>query len=147
MLEYSENNRDALIAILRQNVPKYFSESDVDDFQKYLCEKQWDGHDVFMDGKEKIIGCASYYLKSPSVVGLAWMFFSPYQIGHRRILHDLEEYLESIRVRIGVLGSKLTFSLNTTPRVARVLRRIGFVSVKTVKDGYSPGYDRVSMER
>jgi hypothetical protein len=146
-IEYSEIHRDDLVAILGQNVPKYFSERDIADFRKYLQEKKWDGHDVFVESDNRIVGCASYYMKSPSVVGLSWMFFAPYRIGSRRLIPGLEEYLASIRIRVGTADSELTFSLNTTPQVARLLRRIGFVMMETVRDGYGPGYDRVRMER
>jgi hypothetical protein len=147
MAKYSEIHREDLVAILRQNVPKYFSEGDVADFQKYLHEKKWDGHDVFVDWDHRVIGCASFYKKSPSVIGLSWMFFAQFRIGHHRVLPELEKYLIGIRNRVEVSGSDLTFSLNTTPQVARVLSRIGFVTKETAKDGYGPGYDKVYMER
>jgi hypothetical protein len=144
---YSELYEDDLIAILRLNVPKYFSERDVADFQQYLNERNWNGHDVFVDPDRGIVGCASFYVKSASVVGLAWMFFAPLQLGSRGLLPRLEEYLASVSVRVGASDSDLTFALNTTPRVARLLGRIGFVTIETVKDGYGPGYDKVKMER
>jgi len=145
--DYSELHKDDLVAILRQNVPKYFSERDVADFQKYLSEGNWNGHDVFVAPDHRVVGCASYYVKSASVVGLAWMFFAPLQLGSRRLLPQLEAYLASIRARIGVPNSDLTFVLNTTPRVAKLMGRIGFATIETVKDGYGPGYDKVRMER
>jgi hypothetical protein len=144
-IEYAEIHRDDLIAILRQNVPKYFSGRDIADFRKYLQEKPWDGHDVFVDPNYGIVGCASYYIKSPSVVGLSWMFFSPFRLGYRRILPTLEEFISSICARISTQNRNLTFSLNTTPQVAKVLGRIGFKTIGIVKDGYGPGYDKVNM--
>jgi hypothetical protein len=145
--EYSEAHKDDLVAVLRQNVPKYFSEQDVADFQKYLRERNWNGHDVFVDPDHGVVGCASYYLKSASVVGLAWMFFAPLRLGSRRLLPELEEHLASICVRVGASDSDLTFALNTTPRVAKLMGRIGFATIETIKDGYGPGYDKVLMER
>jgi len=112
--EYSETHKDDMVAILRQNVPKYFSERDVADFQKYLSERNWNGHDVFVDRDQGIVGCASFYVKSLSVVGLAWMFFAPLQLGSRDLLPRLEKYLASISVRVGVSDSDLTLALNTT---------------------------------
>ena len=145
--EYSEIHRDDLVAILRQNVPKYFSERDIADFQKYLRERKWDRHDVFVDLDNSIIGCASYYLISSSVVGLSWMFFAPFRLGSRWLLPELDKYLASIRIRVGAADSALTFMLNTTPRVARLLSRIGFATLEIVRGGYGPGYDKVRMER
>jgi hypothetical protein len=145
--EYSEDHRDDLVAVLWQNVPKYFSAGDVADFQQYLSERKWDGHYVFVDQADHVVGCASYYRKSASVVGLSWMFFAPGRIGHRRILPELEKYLASIFDRVGASHAELTYSLNTTPQVARVLHRIGFVTLETERDGYGSGYDKVTMER
>jgi hypothetical protein len=145
--EYSEIHRNELVVILCQNVPKYFSERDVADFQKYLDEKNWDGHDVFIDRDQSIIGCGSYYIQSPSVIGLAWTFFAPSRIGHRKLLPALEDYLAGIRFRSGTADSELTFSLNTTPQVSKLLSRLGFSTTETVKDGYGPGYDKVRMEK
>jgi hypothetical protein len=144
---YSEIHREDLVAILRRNVPKYFSESDIADFRKFLSGRNWVEHDVFVEQDHGVVGCASFFLKSSSEVGLSWMFFSPYRIGSRRFLSELEEYLESIRLRVGKTDSELTFSLNTTPRVAKLLSRIGFLAKETAKDGYGPGYDRVRMEK
>ena len=52
-----------------------FQRTDVADFQQYLSERNWNGHDVFVDQDHGVVGCASFYAKSVSVVGLAWMFF------------------------------------------------------------------------
>jgi hypothetical protein len=145
--EYSKKYRDDLVAILRQNVPKYFSESDVADFKKYLSERNWIEHDVFIDSNDGVIGCASYYRRSASVVGLAWMFFAPQRLGSRRLLPGLKEYLTSVCVRVGLPDSELTLALNTTPRVAKLMSRIGFLTIDVIKNGYGPGYDRVNMER
>jgi hypothetical protein len=145
--EYLDFHRDELVAILRQNVPKYFSDGDVADFQRYLSERKWDGHDVFVDQGDRVVGCASFYWKSRSAIGLSWTFFAPGRIGHRRILPELEKYLTSIFDRVGASHADLMFSLNTTPQVARVLHRIGFVTLEKERDGYGSGYDKVTMER
>ncbi len=44
-------------------------------------------------------------------------------------------------------GENATLVLNTTPRTAKIMRRLGFSTVGRVKHGYGPGYDKVSMER
>jgi hypothetical protein len=145
--EYCEKYRDDLVAILRQNVPKYFSDADVADFEKYLSERNWVGHDVFIDTNDGVIGCASYFRRSASVVGLAWMFFAPQRLGSRRLLPGLREYLTSVCDRAGTSDLELTLALNTTPRVAKLMSRLGFVTIGVIKDGYGPGYDKVNMER
>ena len=75
------------------------------------------------------------------------MFFAPLRLGSRGLLPKLEEYLASVSIRVAASDSELTFALNTTPRVEKLMRRIGFVTIETVKDGYGPGYDKVRMER
>ncbi|MGO8705248.1 MAG: hypothetical protein ACLQVA_15670 [Candidatus Brocadiia bacterium] len=144
--EYTKNDRDALVAVLRLNVPKYFSKKDVTDFQQHLCDRQWDGHIVFLGEEDRVIGCASYYRKSSTGIRLSWMFFAPNVVGHHRIVPAFQEYLRTICARLNVRCSSVTFSLNTTPLVARLMSKIGFAVLETVKDGYGRGYDKVCME-
>jgi hypothetical protein len=62
-------------------------------------------------------------------------------------LDALEDYLAGIRFRSGTADSELTFSLNTTPQVSKLLSRLGFATVDIKKDGYGPGYNKVRMEK
>jgi [ribosomal protein S18]-alanine N-acetyltransferase len=143
---YTNADRDRLIEILRLNVPKYFSHGDVLDFERYLHDELWERHDVYLGSDRRVVGCASCYLRAPSVVGLCWMFFEPFQVGPAALRPMLEEYFARA-VRALCRGENATLALNTTPRTASLMRRLGFSTVETIKDGYSPGYDKVLMER
>jgi hypothetical protein len=128
------------------NVPKYFGAGDVLDFERYLHDQQWARHYVYLNSDGRTVGCASCYVKAPAVVGLCWMFFEPFQVGPSALRRMLEEYLSRVARELCRDGD-VTFTLNTTPRTAKFMRRLGFATVATIKDGYSPGYDKVSMER
>jgi [ribosomal protein S18]-alanine N-acetyltransferase len=146
MRPYSNADGDRLVEILRMNVPKYFSAGDVLDFERYLREQQWAKHYVYLGSDRGVVGCASCYVKAPGVVGLAWMFFEPFQVGPAALRRMLEEYISRV-LREFCPGENATLVLNTIPRTAKFMRRLGFSTVETIKDGYSPGYDKVSMER
>ena len=143
---YSDADQQRLVEILRMNVPKYFCDNDVLDFEQYLHDKMWDRHWVFLDRNRLVIGCASCYWRAPSVVGLSWMFFEPFRVGSRAIRPWMEEYF-SIIVHDLCSDGNVTLALNTIPRVAKFMHRFGFNAVETIKDGYGPGYDKVYMER
>jgi [ribosomal protein S18]-alanine N-acetyltransferase len=146
MRPYSNADRDRLVEILRMNVPKYFSAGDVFDFERYLREQQWARHCVYLDLDRRVVGCASCHVKAPGVVGLSWMFFEPFQVGPAALRRTLVEYFSRV-AREFCPGEDVTLVLNTIPRTAKLMRRFGFSTVETIKDGYSPGYDKVLMER
>jgi [ribosomal protein S18]-alanine N-acetyltransferase len=143
---YSDTDRNRLIEILCLNVPKYFSCGDMLDFERYLHDEPWARHYVYLDSDRRVVGCASCYVKAPGVVGLCWMFFEPLQVGPAALRRMLEEYLARVAEEL-CPGENATLALNTTSRTAKFMRRLGFSVVETVKDGYGPGYDKVSMER
>jgi [ribosomal protein S18]-alanine N-acetyltransferase len=144
--ECQDSDRDALIAILRQNVPRYFAESDIPAFEQYLCQRQWDRCYVYLDAAGRVIGCAGFYLKSPQVVGLSYALFEPSSIGSGAVRAELARYLAAASAEL-CASSKPTLALNTTPRVARLMKKFGFVVTATVPAGYAEGYDMVHMER
>jgi [ribosomal protein S18]-alanine N-acetyltransferase len=143
---YTNADRDRLIEILRLNVPKYFSHGDVLDFERYLHDKPWERHYVYLGPNRRVVGCASCYLRTPGVVGLCWMFFEPFQVGPSALRRTLEEYFARVAREL-CPGEDATLALNTTPRTAKFMRRLGFATIATIKDGYGPGYDKVLMER
>jgi hypothetical protein len=144
--ECRDSDRDALIAVLKRNVPRYFAESDIPAFEQYLRERQWDRCYVYLNARGRVIGCAGFYLKSPEVVGLCYAVFEPAEVGSGAIRAELARYLAAASAELCPCG-KPTLALNTTPRVARLMKRFGFVVTATVPAGYAEGYDMVYMER
>jgi [ribosomal protein S18]-alanine N-acetyltransferase len=144
--EYQDTDRSELLAILRLNVPKYFSKKDVFDFERYLNNRQWDRHFVYLNNDDRVVGCASCWRRSPDTVSLSWMFCEPSQVGPGAIVSEFEAHLAAI-ARDLCPDADPTFVFNTTPRVARLMSRLGFVITETVRDGYGAGYSKVSLER
>lgn len=144
--DYRDSDRDVLIAILKQNVPRYFADSDVPAFEAYLHKRQWDQCYVYLDADNRVIGCAGFYLKSPGVIGLSYVVFEPSKIGSGLIRTELAKYLSAASTELCPLEEH-TLVLNTTPRVARLMKRFGFVVTTTIPEGYDEGYDLVQMER
>jgi hypothetical protein len=143
--EYRDADRSDLLHVLRLNVPRYFSEKDVLDFEQYLRDRPWHRHYVYLNDEDRIVGCASFWLKRRDIVNLCWMFFEPSQVGHRAIVSEFEAYLATVAGSFCPAANP-TFVFNTTPRVARVMLRLGFAATETVKDGYGKGYDKVCLE-
>lgn len=144
--EYRDEDRDVLVRILKQNVPRYFAEGDVHDFEHYLDEKLWDRHYVYLDDRSDVVGCAGFYRKDEGVIGLAYMFFRPSSVGAEVIRPEFDRYLSRVKAELCPEGD-VAFVLNTTPRVSAFLKRFGFVVTDVVEDGYAEGYDMVNMER
>ena len=143
--EYDLSDRDALVAILRANVPKYFAPSDIPDFEAYLDEHQWDMNRVYLDKDERPIGCAGGYLDANGAIGLTWMFFSPGSIGVSGIRSELRRHLSRTARELEPEGNPIQ-RVNTTPRIGRFLTRFRFKQVSLEPDGFAPGYDKVTME-
>jgi [ribosomal protein S18]-alanine N-acetyltransferase len=143
---YSDADRSRLVEILCMNVPKYFSTGDVLDFERYLHDRPWARHYVYLGSDRRIVGCASCYAKAPGVIGLSWTFFEPLGIGPSALRRILEEYFARAAREL-CPDENSTLVLNTTPRTAKFMRRLGFSAIASIKDGYGPGYDKVLMER
>jgi [ribosomal protein S18]-alanine N-acetyltransferase len=144
--EYQDSDRDALIAIVKRNVPTYFAESDIPAFEEYLRKRQWDRCYVYLSDTGRVIGCGGFFLKSPEVVGLSYVVFEPFQVGSGTLRTELARYLAAASAELCPQG-KPTLVLNTTPRVARLMKKFGFVVTATLPAGYAEGYDLVRMER
>lgn len=144
--EYQYEDRLPLVEILKRNIPKYFSEKEISEFEEYLDKEQWDYHHVYLNSEGRVVGCAGFYLKSPGVVGLTWAFFEPGQLGGALARKELERYLSIAAHHICPNGNAMLL-LNTTPRVAKLMQRFGFTVTSVEEDGYESGYDRVGMEK
>jgi len=144
--EYQHRDRFQLIQILKRNIPKYFSDNEIDDFEEYLDKEHWDYHNVYLNSEDRVVGCAGFYLKSPGVIGLTWAFFEPGQLGGASARKVLERYLSTAARQICPNGNAALL-LNTTPRVAKLMERFGFKVTSFEEGGYASRYDMVGMEK
>lgn len=69
--KYKREDKDALLKIMHNNVPKYFAETEIDDYEEYLDNEVQDYYVAIMD--EKIIaGAGINYDKDKQLAKISW---------------------------------------------------------------------------
>src|SRR5688500_7349341 len=91
---YANKDKEALIRILRLNIPQYFAYSEVEDFSEYLNKKAIDYFVV--EDQDKIIGSGGInYFEEDKLARISWDIIHPdFQgkgIGKELLLYRISE--------------------------------------------------------
>lgn len=138
--EYTPTDKPDLLTIIRQNVPRFFAESEINDLDAYLdtqIEKyfvvEWGGNVIGAGGinfeDDHHTGIISWDLIAPEFQGCG--------IGTKLLGHRLEllKSMDSIKI-ILVRTSQLTYAF---------YEKNGFVLKEVRKDYWSKGFDMYKM--
>ncbi|HRW98280.1 MAG TPA: GNAT family N-acetyltransferase [Cyclobacteriaceae bacterium] len=138
---YTINDREQVVAVFKQNVPKYFDADEEADLLDYL-HKHGDTYFVMEDGGQ-IIGCGGYHLNALKTFGrISWDFFSPDQqgkgLGKQMVQHCLDSLREIQTLKlITVWTSQLAFSFYA---------KFGFRQQDVIPNYWGPGLDLYRMD-
>lgn len=139
--KYQAKDKPFLIGILKQLVPTYFAENEINDFENYL------DHEIeqyfVVEVNRKIIGSGGINFENDFKTGkISWDFIAPEYHGkgigelllnHRiNILKSMPD-IDSIRVRT----SQLSYTF---------YEKNGFVIQEIIKDYWAPGFDLYQMK-
>lgn len=138
---YRSSDQQALVGILKLNVPKYFDTGEIAEFEEYLKEN---AHTYLtLECQGKIVGGAGYLITNNNTIGhVRWIFFHPDYAGHGFGGEAMEYCLAAFRSMPTV--KKL---IVTTSQLAyRFFEKFGLVVIKTEKDYWGKGLDLYWME-
>jgi ribosomal protein S18 acetylase RimI-like enzyme len=130
----------ACLALMRGNVPRYFSEQDLADFGPWLAART--SPFLVLVEDERIVACGGYRVDAATgEAGLTWGMVE--REDQRRGLGSLllRERLAMIEGEPGVRA----VVLDTSQHSRGFFERHGFRAVAETPDGYGPGLDRIDM--
>jgi predicted GNAT family N-acyltransferase len=130
----------ACVELMRGNVPRYFTEGELDDFEGWLAVRS-SPFLVIEEGGE-IVACGGYHVdESKGEAGLNWGMVRRSEHRHGLGSLLLAERLSMIAREPRVQAVVLDTSQHSRP----FYERHGFRAVAETPDGYGPGLDRIDM--
>ncbi len=142
---YQASDKDALLAILESNCPRYFVPEDKADLIDFL-DNYADANYLVAVEQGNVIGCGGHYTKA-SEHGVAWVMFERGSIGRSRLIPVATRFWQEIEGRIRAEGQFFDIVIHTTQLMTGFFGRFGFETVSVVKDGFGPGLDECRMRK
>jgi [ribosomal protein S18]-alanine N-acetyltransferase len=145
--KYTEGDKDDCVKIFKSNVPKFFTEAEIQEFTEFLAkadENTADSRLIYYVATldEKVIGCGGIgcYLKK-NEASLCWGLIdsSLHRQGYGEMflkyrLNEIAKYFPNAKIKI-----------DTTQFSAPFFEKYGFETTKITKDFYAEGMDRYDM--
>lgn len=136
---YHSTDLSACLNIFRSNMPKYFAESEFDEYASFLAS--FDGEYLVAEVNNQISACGGSYVKD-GIGRLCWGMVN--QSKHRS---SLGSALLTCRINNLFSQSKdlLLIQIDTSQHSAGFFERFGFKTTQVIKDGFDTGLDCVVM--
>ena len=138
---YHPSDKLALVEILKLNVPTYFDQKEVAEFEEYL--KEHATTYLTIEHQDKIVGGTGYLLTDDNTIGhIRWIFFHPDYAGHGLGGEAMKYCLATFKSvptvkKLIVTTSQLAYTF---------FEKFGLVLIKTEKDYWGKGLDLYWME-
>lgn len=137
---FKPSDTPVLVEVLKLNVPRYFAESEIDDFKNYLL-KEAEQYFV-IENAGKIIGAGGINFTDGGVTGIiSWDFIHPNfhrkGIGTQLLQHRLQIFRK--------LKSVENVVVRTSQHTYRFYEKNGFVLQEIQKDYWAQGFDMYKM--
>jgi ribosomal-protein-alanine N-acetyltransferase len=154
--EYKASDKEQCITIFKSNFPKFFDESELEPFVKWLDHQLGDGvyssptysnseqdaYYVIEDRDKGIIGCGGFYiLKDQKEARLAWgmIHSSFHKHGYGTALYN---YRKNVLERD---WPKYKIVLGTSQHTFSFYQKMGMKVTEITKAGYGPNIDKYDM--
>jgi N-acetylglutamate synthase-like GNAT family acetyltransferase len=144
---YTKNDKESCETAFKSNVPKYFTENEIGDFENFLTrleqiENKNKTHYFVVEYNQRVIGCGGFGDKDgQKIISLAWGLihneFHNKGYGKALLLHRLDQ--------IKQLYPEMPLVLDTTQYAYSFFERFGFHTTKITNDYYSKGLHRYDM--
>lgn len=138
---YMTTDKDAVMKLIRLNIPEYFAADEEEDFNRYLDNERELYYVLLLNNK--IVGCGGINFADNKTTGkISWDILHPqYQgksFGTQLLKHRIEK-LKSI-------GSIQKITVRTSQLAYQFYEKQGFELKEIKKDYWAKGFDMYSME-
>ncbi|HJA16417.1 MAG TPA: GNAT family N-acetyltransferase [Candidatus Butyricimonas faecavium] len=139
--EYEITDKEAVMNLIRLNIPKYFAPEEEADLNHYLDQEREIYYVLLFE--EQIIGCGGINFADNNTTGkISWDILHPeYQgkhLGSQLLKHRIE--------KIKTIASIKKITVRTSQLVYKFYEKQGFQLNEVKKDYWAKGFDLYSME-
>jgi predicted GNAT family N-acyltransferase len=146
---YNKKDKEGCLAAFKSNVPTYFTEEEIGDFENFLVRIEDVGvnnniktHYFVVEYNQRVVGCGGFGDKDgKEIISLAWGLirneFHNKGYGKALLVYRLEQ--------IKQLYPELPLVLDTTQYSHSFFEKYGFYTTKITNDYYSKGLHRYDM--
>lgn len=139
---YQTTDLDAVVAIFRSNIPKYFVPSEEPGLHNFLRDFPDDYYVLEVEGE--IVGAGGIALNGdlvPSTVSLCWGMVREDHLGT-----GLGKALTKFRIDLSAeIYPGVPITIGTSQHTEGFYNKLGFVTLEHTPDGYGPGIDICRM--
>lgn len=139
---YTPSDRDAVIAIFRSNIPKYFGPEEEPGLCEFLAAMRSDEYYVIeIDGE--VVGAGGIALNDDDTVSLCWGMVREDHLG-TGLGRELTEFrIEASRETFG----DRAMVTSTSQHTEGFYEKFGFDTVEHTPNGFGPGLDICKMRK
>ena len=139
--EYESIDKNAVLELIRLNIPKYFASSEEDDFSRYL-DSEIELYYVLLFDK-KLVGCGGINFSDNRMTGkISWDILHPEYQGK-----SLGTYLLEYRIKkLKSIDSVQRITVRTSQLAYKFYEKRGFELLEVKKDYWARGFDMYRME-
>lgn len=138
--KYKTEDSVALLQIMRNNVPKYFADTEIEDYEKYLNHEIQDYYVAVMDNRI-IAGGGINYDRDKHLAKISWdivdIGYHTQGIGTLLLKHRLEVIANRKNIK--------TTQVRTSQYAYAFYEKNGFKLLETHKDYWAQGFDMYKM--
>lgn len=138
---YAADYRNACIDVFKSNIPKYFADHELGEFEEWLDKGQTENYYVVLNDTE-VIGCGGIYIDPErNKAGFAWgMIHSDY---HKKGIGKEFSLFRIARIRA---ISNYDIFLVTSQHTFEFYRKLGFEVLSIEENGFCEGMDKYDMK-
>lgn len=141
--EYQPTDREACLQILRSNVPEYFYESDLADFERFL--DHLPGPFFVVTGPQAIIIACGGIARGKTGPTEAVLCYGMVNGARLRQGVGKELLRKRLEVFLPLQPQIERITVNTTQKIEGFFEKFGFCVAEREPDGFGPGLDRVYL--
>lgn len=139
--KYSDSDLEAVIAVFRSNIPKYFGPDEESGLRDFLRDYSVDYYVVEID--DEIVGSGGIALNDDLTVSLCWGMIRNDHLGT-----GLGQKLTEFRIaKAREKFEDLPTVIETSQHTEGFYRKFGFVTVERTPNGFAPGIDICKMRK
>lgn len=143
--EYNKSDKHSCLESFKTNVPDYFTDDEIVDFENFLTRIEKEDNRTFfyvVVYNKKVVGCGGFGDKDNNgIISLAWgLIHKDYHkngFGQKLLLHRIEQ--------IKKLKPKFPVIIDTTQYSYGFFEKYGFITTEITKDYYTIGMHRYDM--